>query len=142
MLSLDQKLEIGVRARAERKAQKKRQGDIAAVIGCTPTTIVEVEKGGSFSERLLRDLAAALNVSEHWLLTGSGAKHTHREIEMCRPPMSRFHRHPLVRESPVSYTTMVDVERFIAGASQEEVLKISERCVKELAKRMKGETIK
>ena len=70
IFSAGQRAEIGARARTARKALDKTQTEIAALVSCTAPTIVELEKGGSFSERLLRDVAVALGVTEKWLRTG------------------------------------------------------------------------
>ena len=50
------------------------QAAVGALAGCNQRSIAEIEKAGSFSVRLLRDVASALGVTEQWMKTGRGAK--------------------------------------------------------------------
>ena len=47
------------------------QDDLAKKVGVTQQTIAKLEKGGIEHPRYFRRLALALNVTEHWLLTGN-----------------------------------------------------------------------
>lgn len=142
VFSAAQRREIGARVRSVRKTLKKTQSEIASAVSCTPPTIVELEKGGSFSERLLRDVAVALEVSEHWLLTGSNEPV--EPLRSLRPDhLKAFgpeYRKPMIqRKQLISCTSLGDIERFILGASTEDVLKIQGLCVKELGRKIKGD---
>ena len=48
--------------------------DICARANCSYQTIYEIERAGSYSERLLRDVAAALRVNYEWLRSGKEPK--------------------------------------------------------------------
>lgn len=50
------------------------QDDVAKKAGCTQRTISEIEKGGIFGERILRDVATAVGESVEWLCGVKGAK--------------------------------------------------------------------
>ena len=72
-LELDRK-SIARRVLALRGERKMSQAAVAATAGCTQRSVAEIEKAGSFSARLLRDVAASLGVGEEWLRTGRGDK--------------------------------------------------------------------
>ena len=65
---------IARRLAALRGERGLSQAAVAALAGCNQRSIAEIEKAGSFSVRLLRDVAAALGVTEQWLRTGGGTK--------------------------------------------------------------------
>ena len=97
-LTNSKKREIAGRVRAERKAAGLTQVDLAEKIGCAQPTVGEVEKGGSFSVRVLRDIAAALGVSEEWLATGAGKKENQPagNVRIVRVAPTPSHRVPVV----------------------------------------------
>ena len=97
-LTNTKKREIAERVRAERKAAGLTQVDLASKIGCAQPTIGEVEKGGSFSVRVLRDIARALGVSEEWLTTGAGKKEnlSAGNVRIVRLAPTQSHRVPVV----------------------------------------------
>lgn len=71
---------IGKRLKAEREAQNLSQAALAKRLDCSQRTVAEIERGGSFSARLVRDAAAILGVTEGWLETGHGAKFSPRAV--------------------------------------------------------------
>ena len=92
---------IGERVHAEIKGLGLTQNVLADMVGCSQPAIVNMEKGGSFQRRLLRDVASALGVSENWLLTGRGAKAATEKSGAILAPAPRD-----LRAVPVvSYTT-------------------------------------
>jgi SOS-response transcriptional repressor LexA len=95
----DQKQAISARVGAERTRLNLSLADLSKLAGCSRQTIFEIEKGGSFSSRVIHSVALALNLREEWLRTGKGDKSAVTSA---------------VRESMESYTTgrgNVHVER-------------------------------
>ena len=92
-----QRTAIGERVRSERKALKLTQSVLADMVGCSQPAIVNMEKGGSFQQRLLRDVASALGVGEGWLLSGRGSKTpTEKAVVSLAPALSNLREVPVV----------------------------------------------
>lgn len=68
------KTEVGARLREVReKSLKLTQADLAKVLGCSPSSISNAERGNELpSPQLLVTLLRIYNVSIDWLLTGKG----------------------------------------------------------------------
>ncbi len=69
------KTEIANRLRREREDRKLTLADVGKKARCSLQPIYEIERAGSFSERLLRDVCAALELNWKWLRFGAGPKH-------------------------------------------------------------------
>lgn len=65
---------IADRLKAERERQNMTLADVGARAGCALKSINEIERCGSYSERLLRDVATALGKTVRWLRTGNDAE--------------------------------------------------------------------
>ena len=91
---------IANRCRLERKAKDITQTELAEMIGCTQTVIVRIETGGSYSDRVVRDVATALKINDEWLRTGKGPKESadmaHRPNAHYEPPSGHWREVPVV----------------------------------------------
>jgi transcriptional regulator with XRE-family HTH domain len=105
MIGVSDKNGIAGRLVAERADRGFSQTALAALARCSQRSIAEIEKGGSFSPRLLRDVASALGISEDWLRTGKGTKEVRSQKEEGR------NRGREVRESPAAYAAPVNYEK-------------------------------
>jgi phage repressor protein C with HTH and peptisase S24 domain len=76
------------------------QAAVAQTAGCNQRSVAEIEKGGSFSVRLLRDVATALGVTERWLQTGTGPKDAPHASKIGKGNI-HFERTAPLREVPV-----------------------------------------
>ena len=95
-IELDRKA-IARRVFAVRSDRKLAQAAVATLAGCTQRSVAEIEKGGSFSSRLLRDVAIALAVGEDWLLTGHGDKNAVGVLSNARyENLTKFRQVPVV----------------------------------------------
>lgn len=94
---------FGQRVTARRQAMRFSQNQLAAAVGMKQQGIVSIEQGRVARPRLLREIAAALNTTEEWLLWREGPETVSAE----EIPLS-FRRIPLL--SWVSAGQLVDAE--------------------------------
>ncbi|MFZ2641647.1 MAG: helix-turn-helix transcriptional regulator [Verrucomicrobiia bacterium] len=127
------KKEIACRVRARREELNWPQQRLADEAHCSQQVVAQIEKEQSYSLKTLLAVSLALGIRVDLMEPASGLRPDRAG------PFSPEYRKPTLHESHAAYTTMADVEHFIAKATTEDVLKISAFCIKEIGRRTRGD---
>ncbi|MEM0953325.1 MAG: helix-turn-helix transcriptional regulator [Pseudomonadota bacterium] len=77
---------IGTRIRDARKRKGWRQEDLAAEVGCSQQTIVDIEGQEDPKSRFLSAIVLALGETMEWIMWGVGAPHGRGEVDSTALP--------------------------------------------------------